>query len=532
MAKRTFSESDFADSVPAGKRSFSESDFADSADQTMSNPKTGLMFQASTTPIDSFARGVIGQERESGYGLANIMEESGQNIGPIIGGTTGAPLGPGGVGAGAAIGRLMQTNLQNVGSMAGTGVPMKPAANAIGEAAVEGGLNYAGAKYLPPVTKAVGDVAKRGFNWAAESLGGVAKGTIEYAEKNLPTVSKYIGASKEQIGAFASDIRGALGGAIEKSEKVYRDIASKLSGANPEYGNGIKVNLKKALTNTLDDVERDFGYNAPKPRAVEMPRESGLLDQFGKKMPAPKPPPPDTGIPSDSVKRVVGEKDVALFQKFKSLTGQLENATPQQVYFFQRDLNSAILENEGKPIAAALGKIKSATSEFIDANQDKLPDLAKGNRAWAAAQELARDTRGFQNAEDMVQYIKNAFSAGKYDSSRRAMLEEVGQQVPEVGKIIGEVRGALAAEQLGPLYRGLPQTGMGAGIVTGVGAAGVGAINPLLLPLAATGSPRAYYYGLKAAPGISRAYGALAERAPQAVGATLMDHYMRQPATP
>src|SRR3990167_5092921 len=93
--------------------------------------------------VESFGRGVIGQERVAGFNIPNIAEEIGQAAGPLVGGIAGTPLGPLGIGAGAAAGRLAQTGFQNIGALAGSGVPIKSAGEAVKEAGIEGAINAA-----------------------------------------------------------------------------------------------------------------------------------------------------------------------------------------------------------------------------------------------------------------------------------------------------------------------------------------------------------------------------------------------------
>lgn len=479
-----------------------------------------------------FGRGFMGHEEQKGWNLPNVAEEIGQGFGPMVGGTVGGMLGPGGAAAGAALGKEGQMAIQEI---AGT-TDRTPFQMAY-EPAIEAGLNYAGARYAPAVVKKVGTAATAVYDYAAENLGGIGKGTMQFARENLPTVSKYIGASKERIGSMAGDIRGALSGAVEASEQVYRDIVSELSkprtqnikppasGLSKEYslrGYGLadsipaaddmavhaggekryfgpenKINLKEGLSSRLNEIEESFGFNAPPTSPKSEPAKAiEIFDQYGNTASRQVQQRPVNMIPEGSVKRIVSKQDVALFKEFKDLAGQLENATPKQVYFYQRDLNRAIRDHEGKDIAGALGELKTTVNDVIEKNADKLPELVKANKAWSYAQELAQETRGFMKSEDMIQYVKDAYSANKYDSSRRRMLEEVGKKVPAIGQIIGEARAAIAGEQLSPMYRGLPQTGAGTGIVTmGIAAAKA----PPLIPAMMAGSPRTYYLGLRAA---------------------------------
>lgn len=484
-------------------------------------------FSATPTPAARAQEpGLI--DRAVGFIDKHGAEMMGGALGAARGAAMGAPGGPAGIAIGAVAGaglggfggKILDTG---VDALAGRETPgLRGALAEAGQAGTDQMIGEVVGRGLASAPVRAG--AARAFDYAAENLGGVAKGTMQFARENLPTVSKYIGAGKERIGAFAGDIRDSLRGAVDASEQVYRNIASKVSGRNPEFGPGIKINLRDAVSATIDDVERQFGYNSPPPIKTEVPKTVEIFDQFGNTASKKTSRPLAPAIPEDSVKRVVGEKDVALFHKFKGLAGQLKEATPQQVYFFQRDLNSAILENEGRPISAALGQVKSAVNKMIEDNADKLPDLVTANRAWRSAQELASETRGFQNSEDMIQYVKNAYSANKYDSSRRRMLEEVGSQVPGVGRAIEEVRSALAAEQLSPIFRGLPQTGMGFGIAASGGAAAYA--NPALLPLAAVASPRAYYVGLRAAQSPAAAKAATGARfIIQRGGGSLADYY-------
>jgi len=156
---------------------------------------------SSTSSLERFGRGLIGQEREKGFTLANLQEETGQNAGPMAGASIGAatgaaygvPFGPVGIAAGTIIGagvgafggRMAQTGLGNVANVVGADAPYKPLGQATKEAAVEGGLNAAFAG-IPFAAKGAGALAKAGIGVEAGPLARKAGAQILRAGPAIP----------------------------------------------------------------------------------------------------------------------------------------------------------------------------------------------------------------------------------------------------------------------------------------------------------------------------------------------------------
>jgi hypothetical protein len=345
-----------------------------------------------------------------------------------------------------------------------------------------------------------GNVAKGTLDYLQRNLGGLSKGTADLINENASAVAQRLGLSREDIGALAEKLRSAISGAVDSAGTKYAEVANAITRGEQVPA----INLKGTIGEGVDAIKKTYGYSAPIPGTPDAQAATGLLDQFGSSIAKTIP----GKAPLPGVDRIVSPDEAAKFGKFAGLIGKLDQATPEQVYYLQRDINHAIMSNRGTPLARALGEVKGLINQSLPqmAEQSGSPALAKlaeANAGYAAAHELQDSASGLNNANDAIQYIKNAYSPNKYSSQAKDTLEAVGKQVAPVGALIREARLAMAAEEAGHLLRPIPQNGAGAGMVAGAGmlagdAMGAGSVAASVAKKAAMAaflpvfSPRAY----------------------------------------
>lgn len=384
------------------------------------------------------------------------------------------------------------------------------------------GVGMAAGPVMRAMGRGVGNVAE----YTARNIAGVSKQSYDFAKNNVSEVAKYVGASPEKANALASQLRGSIDDAAKAGEKYYRDVVEKIVGDGTNVS-GVKINARKSLSGSVEAIKKQFGYDAPVKAAhaghgAPAVKPLEILDEFGQVASRIK---PEEAAVKGTI-RITSPDEAAAFGKFADAIKSMEEASPQQVYFLQKDLNGAIENAYGTPLAAALKQLRSGVRQMVNDNAKDLPDLVDANKAYAAAQDLREVSKKLVNANDLVGEVRRIFS-NEFATGKKAAIEEVASRVPAVGKTVNELRGFNAAASFNPMFRSLPQTGMGAGLATGLAGSGAAAaINPLSLAVSVPGalmaSPRAHFaalkYGTAAASGMSRAAGAVAPYASKAVG--------------
>lgn len=486
MAK-IFKESDF-DSQPP--RVFKESDFDSNSNASQQSDGSGINpgpILASPIGIPENTNYSIGMKSQTAQGGApyyqppqprtevpvspyralltneptqGFVEGAIRGIPSQVGGAIGATAG-GGVGSvpGAALGyaggeglRQAAVGLTNI--VSGRESNRSQVVPNMVTQGVIGGVSQGIANIIPEIPGAIG----RGYDYLAKNLGGMRQGTIDTIKEDAGAVARQLGSTRQDVGATGGNIRSAIDDAVDKGKEFYKNIAEKYSKPSALGDEPIKLNIKGSLANKIKEIGQEAGF------------VSGDLKRISDKGAADK------------------------FSQFLDLANEYDSASPRQLYFLQKDVAAAIKENEGKPLAAALGKVKSAINSFIQENSDKLPaDLLEANRAYAAASQIEQDASKLTNANDAINYIKNAFDTNKYESQAKEGLLSLANRVPELGNLIKQARSGVAAEEAGGLIRNFPDTGLKFGAIAG-------AIKyPALIPFAPLISPRAYLAGYQAA---------------------------------
>jgi len=311
---------------------------------------------------------------------------------------------------------------------------------------VAAGTRYLGGKVV--------DAAEGALQYGAKNLGGVP----EWAIQNVNRAGKFIGAGPEVGDAIAAKARGAINTAVTGLKNAYAPL--------------VKEGVAEAGGKTFNLQER-LGQ-----RVLEIADEHGLMNTPGLR-----------SSPGNST-----------FWKFAGQVDGLQNASAEQVYAFQKQLNGLAAQHRGTPLGVAFVKLQGEVRTLLGQELEK---VAQGNASYAAGKALEDESSRLVNSNDLINYVNRAYK-NPLSTGTKETLESVGQQVPEVADALGDAVGYQAGQAFTPVVRSLPQTGMGAGIGYVAGkAAGSILINPLALPGmiagAASVSPRAYYHGLMGA---------------------------------
>lgn len=408
----------------------------------------------------------------------------------------------------------------------------------IGNVAMAGATQQISEFAAPHIAKGIGSIADYmgaktidAIQWLGENRAGVPRSAYDFAKNNLASVINRMADNPQAADQLAESFRGAVSGFVDKAEKYYKGVVEGIKTSSGPASP--KIDVSNGLADTISNVRNEFGYGSESTRQ--------MLDQFGQ----PR--------QMQALERFSNPDETRLFDKFAAYANKLKEATPQQVYYFQRDLNSEIKRNIGKPIGIALGKLKSGITDVIERNASILPDLVKANRAYAAGKDLEELASKSTGANDLVGYIQRAFTNPRSTLQKQA-LESIGQTVPEAGQAIQDIRASQSALSFQGGMRSLPQTGMGADIFNGlvrdpVIAGGAAAYygGPWLGAAAAAGaslktltaSPRLAFAALRASRAIGPTLDAGARNMAQALAGstpamaqairTSMESYYRSP---
>lgn len=439
--KKTYSDSDFAD----GGAALSEDDFADS----VSEPKA-----------------------ESPGLMSRAMEFGKENVGPIVGGTVGGILGgPPGAALGGAAGRAYQDIATRYISPEAAPQTMGEATKRIG---LEAGAQYLGAKYLPAVAGAVGEQAGKigagAYKYVAKNITGLSDDAMKALFDNPSSVMKYAKMGAERAAEISSDAAKQFKSLIDANIEAASDTYGKLIGivrSNEKYGPGFKLNLQEGIGQNVADIQREFGYNIPG--------------------------------------RVAEEAEANTFQKFMLRANELSSATPEEVYFFQKDLNAAIRNNRGKTISSALAKVKGEVMDYIETS---IPEIAPANQVYRRAMELSEDLSRVVNADDAAAVIKRALRS---NSETKDAILKASDEIAGARQSLEEMVESSAGKEAAPWLRSMPQTGFTPGVYGAIGAGiAVGGPATKVASLAALPflSPRTVGMGAQA----GKYLGGLAER--------------------
>jgi len=408
-----------------------------------------------------------------GFERGDVAEFAGAAGLETLGGTLGVPLGPGGVAAGAAAGKATHEAVRRgIGAFRPGTTDMGGGLEQVtGRVAGEAALQGLGAKYLPPITKAVGTgiaatgefIGKKVLAPLAASTAGLSNEAMEAMIQSPSTVIKHIGIKPEQIAGYAKAFQETVAENVRRAGNAYKEIIENQVRKNPAYLESFKSDFPRVMSDTLKKAREDFGY----------------------------------GIPG----RFTNEQEANTFNTLADHIGQkMRNPTAEELYFLQKDLNHLIKQNVGKPLGAAVKQVRTKLMGYLD---DKIPEIKEANAIYRTAMELEEDLSKVTNADNAVTIIKSAFK--NKTRTGDALLESADKIAGAREAIEGVLKGS-AGKEFSPWIRSLPQTGFATGAVGGLGY--LGATQPALLPLAIPAlSPRAVGYGIAGAVKGSAALG-------------------------
>lgn len=450
-----------------------------------------------TRLIEAYGRGLVGQERERGLSARNVAEELGRGAGPMIGAALGTPGGIPGMAAGAAIGRLAQTGYQDIASIAGSGAPIKSPGEAIAEAGAEGAATVITSGALSGAAKYGLPVAERLIEYGAKNLGAVSGAAVDFIRKNLGAVVRNMGKGPADEAAIADEIRQAVAKTVEAGEQEYRATIAGAVRGGAKYGPGFRLNLMDDIGDKVKPILDEFGFTGP-----------GRLE---------------------------GSAAAKQFNEFAiARLSTLKSATPEKVYFFQRDLNALARDNRGTMLGAAYGKLAREVRGYL---AEHIPEIGAANAKYAAAKTLEEEAGKLTGADDLAKFVLRTVRNPRETLSGEALMTVAGK-VPAVAQGVEDIQGIEAAQAFSPLFRGLPQTGYGAALGGAAAATVYEAVrNPAarnLLPFAGAFSPYAYYGAFRAAEALRPAAAAVGRSAGPigaAVAPTIADYYNRRRPT-
>lgn len=366
--------------------------------------------------------------------------------------------------------------------------PSPTAMDSVKIAGVEAATNMAGeglGMIAGPAIKAAG----RGLvnNPIARAVGNYTK---EGAERLLSRPKEVIAQMGEgAVGEAAQAFKQGVSDNVRAAGDAYRGLIDKVIGQNPKYGPGFRLNLQDGIGDDLARISKDYGYGQPG-RLAEEGSQSRFLD-------------------------------------FLRKANELKDATADQVYYFQRDLNNAIRSSGDDTLKSALREVKSSTNKFLET---RVPEIGQANKVYAEAMTLADDLSRVTNADDAARLIGAKM---KGSSETRQAILDASERIPAVKQALEQLQDAQAGAQFNKGVPDIPRTGFGASLTLGLNSV----FNPGAVALGTLGaagvSPLATAYAVKGAQAVAGAvpkatYRVIAQPAAAAGSSALADQYMRR----
>lgn len=334
---------------------------------------------------------------------------------------------------------------------------LKFGSEALPTSAGEAAAQVTGERLANPALKAATPIAKKAMGFMAEKLGGLSENTVRILEKRAPDVVKYARMGWEeantQAASWAKKFQEAISSHVSDASDEYH--AAVKTALGDKYGPDFKVNVKQALADTLALAKKEAGYGDTSPL------------------------------------NFADEAPQAKFLKIEQAVNSLENATPEQVYIFQKRLNKSIRDASGS-LKGELIQLKGA---LVDALDSKIPEIQQGNTTIREALNLEKELSKVKNADDAVRVINTATrNKGKtFD----AIMKLAGRS-REATEALDQTIVASAGKEVSRWSRYLPNNGLltGAGLAaykaaTLAGSSPIEAAGLSTIGAAAT-SPRLY----------------------------------------
>ena len=174
-----------------------------------------------------------------------------------------------------------------------------------------------------------------------------------------------LGKTAEDVASAGKTFVALVGDNIEAASSRYRELID-LAVKSGKYEK-LRIDLKSTISPVLATVKKDFGY----------------------------------GVKG----RTADKAEAKVFNEFAKAADKLDNATIEEAYYFQKDLNNAIRRAEGSPIGVALGKLK----EYVNTTHtEKAPEIAQANTLYAKAMSDAEELARLLKTETPAQVMRRA----------------------------------------------------------------------------------------------------------------------------
>lgn len=323
--------------------------------------------------------------------------------------------------------------------------------------AAQGGLAAAGegaGLLLGPLVRGAGRALVN--NPVARAVGNYSADAAERLLSRPAEVMAQMGEGR--VGQAAKAFKGAVSKMVDDAGTAYENLISQVTNGE-KYGPGFRINLQNGVGDQAAKIAQEYGYGQPGRMGAEAASQEKFL-------------------------------------AFARRLNELSDATPEQVYWFQRDLGNAARSSADPVLKSALGKLKGATMDHLGA---RVPEIGEANSGYRAVMELNDELGAVTNADDAAKIIKSRMAG---NGEVRAAIEAAAEKNPGIKAALDTVLDANAAT---PFSRGvpdIPRTGFGATVLAGV--------NHVF-------NPAAVLTGIAGAPGVSPLATAYAVRAASAI---------------
>lgn len=418
--------------------------------------------------LEKFKAGFMGKPVQNG-GMAEAAGKYGLEFAGGVAGSFASPVV--GTGVGAGIGSAAHSIGKKL-----AGAEVSPVA-AGKDALIETGTNMLGGaagKYvLGPVAKF--GIAKTGdaATWVGKNLmappmraiAGVSREAMEQIIDQPGKVMKFIGEAPGALQGYAEAFVESISTNATKADNAYWKLINDTIHTNKKYGQ-FKVDLmngelSKNISPGLKRLLKTAGATTD-PTISDI--TAGVYKEFG----------------FGRMGRINDDAETKLFNKFATALPKLENATLEEVYYFQKDLTKAIAKNTDAygnkaPVAVALSYLKEGVMDHL---ADRVPEISKANKLYARSMDLtdrlSKVLRADNPARVMMAAIKGKTNTGK-------ALIDAANRAANSRKALEGVKFGEAAQEFSPWIKS-PLTspraiGYGAAAVSGAKTMAVDAAN-------------------------------------------------------
>lgn len=450
---------------------------------------------ADPTLLEKFRAGFMGRPVQNG-GMAEAAGKYGLEFAGGVAGSFASPVV--GTGVGAGIGSAAHSIGKKL-----AGAEVSPVA-AGADALIETGTNMLGGaagKYvLGPVAKF--GIAKTGDTaaWVGKNLmvppmraiAGVSREAMEQIIDQPGKVMKFIGEAPGALQGYAEAFVESISTNATKADNAYWKLINGTIHTNKKYGQ-FKVDLmngelSKNISPGLKRLLKTAGATTD-PTISDI--TAGVYKTFG----------------FGRMGRINDAVETKLFNEFATALPKLENATLEEVYYFQKDLTKAIAKNTDvygnkAPVAVALSYLKEGVMDHL---ADRVPEISKANKLYARSMDLtdrlSKVLRADNPARVMMAAIKGKTNTGK-------ALIDAANRAANSRKALEGVKFGEAAQEFSPWIKS-PLTspraiGYGAAAVSGAKTMAVDTANSK--PVAAVGKAALTGVSVVAADSASAAY--------------------------